>query len=402
MKDIHLTKRGNSWTALNTFTNVPLGTSARQSKTFGKKMGITTEQQALVAAHKWIKETQADFDNNFDSKSRDYTFKEFYEKEWLKVNQHPTATTERYISALNNPVLKPIMKVKLVQINFKFLFQFFSNLATKKIRNRRTKKMQYPKFDYLNNYKKAISTVLKLAMQYQIISFNPTLQLDLKKMMTQEAKNESTVRSDRRDAYEIDELHIILEQIKKKDQQFYRMCFIMAATGMRPGELAALDLNTSIDFRENFLTINKALTFTKAEKVHAKTTKNETVRMIYFNESVRDILITQIIYINSRNKINNINQVEHFWLFSHGNNTPYKVDGLGKKWTKMLAGLNVHKYEFYSLRHTFASQMLKNGFDAAVISSHTGHKIETFFRYYVHPLESEQKRLGAFDMFNTK
>lgn len=400
MNDFNLSKRGDGWLLLHTFTTIT--GPKRRSKTLGKKLGITSKQQATAAAYKWIEETQADYDKNNDPNTKNFTFKQFYTQEWLKVNQHPNATYERYISALNNPALKPVLNTKLTQINFKFMHSFFTDLAHKKVKNRKTKKMQYPKFDYLNNYKKAISNVLNLAIKYQLIDLNPTLHINLREYLTTEAKNESTTRAVNRDAYEINELNIIMSHIAEVDPSFQRMCKIMVSLGLRPGELAALDLKDSIDFRNSSITINKAITYTKKDGVHAKSTKTGNNRIIFFNQDVQKILIAQIIYINGRNKITDINLVQHFWLFSHSNNTPYKPAWLGKKWTKMLDGLNVHKYDFYALRHTFASQMLNNGFDAAVIASHMGHSIETFFRYYVHPLESEQKKLGVFNMFEPK
>ena len=162
-------------------------------------------------------------------------------------------------------------------------------------------------------------------------------------------------------------------------------------TGIRVGELAALkwsDIdfeNKKIYVRKNIVTIyDYEDTERKTRKVNlqasTKTSEGRTIPLIKSAEDILNSIKSKYQEINLDGFIiNNSDKMVH-------------VDTLSDSYTNIAKSAGIENpLGIHTLRHTFASLLIKKGVDIKIVSDILGHKDVSFtYNVYVHILE-EQK-----------
>ena len=135
--------------------------------------------------------------------------------------------------------------------------------------------------------------------------------------------------------------------------------FLMASTGMRPGEIIALKWN-DINFVKKFIQVNK--TVVRGNEGDVKT--HSSNRFV-------DMLPQAELYLKRQL---NLTGNQEFVFLSSFHKQFYSHDIIGVNFKKILKKSGVEARKLYNLRHTFASQMISKGADIVWVSKMLGHK----------------------------
>lgn len=194
-----------------------------------------------------------------------------------------------------------------------------------------------------------------------------------------------------------DEIKIFKEQAVSKyktggDRYIYGLPIsLIIYTGLRCGELSALKWS-DIDFKNKKIYVRKNIITTydyedtekKSRKVNMQTsTKTSEGRIIPLIKSAEDILN------NIKSKYQEIN-FDGFIV--NNSDKMIHVDTISNSYTNIAKSAGIENpLGIHTLRHTFASLLIKKGVDIKIVSDILGHKDVSFtYNIYVHILE-EQK-----------
>lgn len=279
-----------------------------------------------------------------------------YSQKWLDEYARPKLTQKTiqgYKDYLNNRILPEIGGVKLQNIKA-YTIQQFLNSLTNELSTCSIKK-----------YKALLSIMFNTAVKWQIIEFNPCVYIDLPKgtniKVTPVFLNNNEAK----------ELLTCLENEPLKYQIMVRLAL---QCGMRRSEILGLTWN-DIDFNNNTININKALSYIKGEGQIIKETKNKSSnRIIYANRDIIDL-------INKFSKISD-------YIFNKEH-----IDDVTKWFNRFLKRHNLKHMRFHDLRHTHATLLISNGVNMKVVSSRLGHSsINTTLNLYTHTLSEDDKK----------
>ena len=272
------------------------------------------------------------------------------------------STFQRYESLYRNYIKESeIAGNKLINIKTIHLQKFYNNLSKKGY--------SYSQINTLN-------TVLKVFFNWCIdndyILKNPCTKVNIKGNKNEIIKNE-------RKEVEIlseTEINIIKEYLKGTD---FELLFLLdLATGLRQGELLALDWK-HINLEDNTLKVERSV-----KEVYVYDNENaKHIETIFQTpktlNSFRTVPIPSTM-INILSKIKNKKGL----LFSDSNGNPLKGKNISAKWTKILKECNIPHKKFHSIRHTYASMLLSKGVDIETVAELMGHSAISITQIYLH------------------
>jgi integrase len=213
------------------------------------------------------------------------------------------------------------------------------------------------------------------------------LQLAVLRTMLQEAVNEGILtvnpvmklgkfyRSARRikekiDPFTIDELHLIEAKCLEKFPDYYPFILCMARTGMRIGEVTALQW-IDIDFSKNYIIVRRNI----PHHGQVETTKTEaSQRRVDMSPELAEVLRQ----LRTERKKEALASGSAFdmedWIFRTDAGTPvHYTNFLRRVWHRVLDLALVRRRTPHDCRHTWASHMLASGADLAYVSAQLGH-----------------------------
>lgn len=208
---------------------------------------------------------------------------------------------------------------------------------------------------------------------------NPCLKIEIKgnksEIIKRKKENKIEILSE-------DEIEKIKEYIK--GTEFELLFLLDLSTGLREGELLALTWN-DIDLTKKTLRIEKSI-----KEVYVYDDKNnrhiETIVQVPKTmTSFRTIPIPSTI-ISKLKKVKNKNGI----IFHDENMNYLKAKNVSYKWKKVLKDCNIPHKKFHSIRHTYASTLLKNGVDIQTVAELMGHSAIAITQIYLHST-SDQK-----------
>lgn len=160
------------------------------------------------------------------------------------------------------------------------------------------------------------------------------------------------------------------------------VCFY---TGIRIGELCALDLNRDIDLKRGVISIQHTLYRVKSENGNKKTElKISTPKS---ESSIRDIPLPKFLI----EKLSKIENGSGFLIQKNGKFIEPNV--YARRYKKILAELDIPYRKFHATRHTFATRALEIGMDIKTLSEILGHSSPTItLNLYSHSLPEHKKK----------
>jgi len=197
---------------------------------------------------------------------------------------------------------------------------------------------------------------------------------------------------------ERDELKRMTEQLLEAGyEEIARMALIQTYTGMRHGELIALDYDKHIDFKEKTITIER--TWYHRKKVF-QTPKSGKTRTIHFNKETEQLLREQIQFSKLKTLQRGLDKNKRL-LFINYHNDPFTNNYTNELLNRYvdIPGKRVTTHIF---RHTFITLMIEQGVELSLIAKHVGHSntdmIQKVYAHFTNKMDDDLK--SAVDNFS--
>ncbi len=171
-----------------------------------------------------------------------------------------------------------------------------------------------------------------------------------------------------------------IKTLKKhlKGSDFELLFLLDLATGLRQGELLALDWE-HIDLKNKTIKIERSV-----KEVYIYDNENtKHIETIFQTPKTANSFRTVPIPNALIDILNNIENKEGL-LFKDKDGKPLKGKNVSTKWSKILKECNVPHKKFHSIRHTYASMLLSKGVDIETVAELMGHSAISITQIYLH------------------
>ncbi len=170
--------------------------------------------------------------------------------------------------------------------------------------------------------------------------------------------------------------------IQAYEDGFYEMFLLDLSTGMRHGELIALQWD-DVDLKQNTISLTKQVKYLKGELKIIPPKTQASNRTITIPSQLSDVLAEYKAKSSSK------------WLFPSpvkAEDVPRDPSAVRKIFSKILERAQCQHVPFHALRHTFASNSFHYGMDVKMLANAIGHQsVETTMNVYAHATEEMQR-----------
>lgn len=304
---------------------------------------------------------------------------------YAKPNLSPN-TKERYKSLLNLYILPALGHLKLEQIEPKHLVKFYNMLQEDGIRH--DNKPGGLSARTITHCYKLLSAILETAIQWQYLTVNPTRRVKPPKIEQKQL-----------DCYTEEQVIKIMQCLSQEDIQHQAIINLAIATGMRRGELMALEWE-DIDWENKTIEISKSVNTINGIRV-TKSPKNGKFRTITVPDRVLKILKEH----KKQKGVARLNLGAEWQgaktVFTDNLGNPMYPEHISKYWQRFTKRNNLPYIRFHSLRHTSATLLIAQGVHAKTISSRLGHSdISITMDIYGHALErADREAANKLDIY---
>ena len=329
----------------------------RKAKKIGRDKRLAVDVAKKIEAKLILGEMNLDKPDNKAPKFVEYA------TTWIDVTVPATckpSTVSSYKGLLDNHILslfgpKPVNEINRLMVKNFLMGKYKSGHASSTV----------------GHMKSAISGVLNLAVDDEVIPANPTHRIG--KVFRVKHIKDNTNPLDR------DELSILLETFAVHFPNHYPLALLLARTGMRLGEAMALKW-TDIDFHGRFINVEKGFSRGKIE-----TPKSGKSRRVDMSKQLANILSE----LKHRRKIETVkkgwkNMPE--WVFVSSLGTFLDINNWRRRiFDKALEKAGLRKVRIHDLRHTFASLLIQADESLVYVRDQLGHhSIRVTVDYYGH------------------
>lgn len=244
--------------------------------------------------------------------------------------------------------------VKSIDLSFRMFEEYVDNPIISDIDNRQAEKFLlfiHRRAKYAAElYYRTLKASFNKAIQWGYLEVNPFNKIKLPKSVT---RNPIYIDDD--------ELNLILDST---DNQVMKDIFTTAFyTGLRLSELINLKWG-SIDFKNNFILVKNTDEFI---------TKNKKERIIPMHQIIIEIM--NRLKLESKSK----------YIFTNKNHYKYNDDYISKKFKSSVRNSGLSEaIHFHSLRHSFASNLVRKGVSLYVVKEILGHEDISTTQIYAH------------------
>ena len=299
---------------------------------------------------------------------------------WYENHSKPKirpTTQETYESRIRLHIIPEIGDIPLNKLTQNDLQQFYGRLK-KSGRKRFTDKYGEGLSDRMVRMCHATCrSALEKAVQDGLIRVNPAIGCKLPPKKAREMQ-----------VLTREELQRFL--IQAKFEGYYEVFLLDLATGLRRGELMALQWD-DLDFETGVLTISKQVSLVRGKIVMSVPKTKSSIRKLVLPPAVVQVLKEYRESNHSR------------WMFPSPvlEDLPLNPGSVYDRLQLILEHANCKQVRFHDLRHTFATLALQNGVDVKTVSSMLGHFDAGFtLRTYTHVTrqmqESAAEKMGNF------
>ena len=277
------------------------------------------------------------------------------------------STFQRYEGLYRN-YIKPsnIAGLKIINITLIQMQKFFNDLS---------ENHSYSQLNYLNTF---LKTFFYWCIDCGYIIKNPCCKVEIhgNKNKISEKKHNIEILTE-------EEIRKIKEYIKDSDMEL--LILLDFATGLRQGELLALDWNC-IDLNKQTIEVKRSI---KEVYVYESENKKHIETMFQIPKtpsSYRKVPIPKSILL----KLKRIEKKQGL-LFHDENGNPLRAKNVYYQWIKILKKCDISHRKFHSIRHTYASMLLKNGIDIETVAELMGHSAISITQIYLHSTGTQKK-----------
>ena len=184
----------------------------------------------------------------------------------------------------------------------------------------------------------------------------------------------------------INEVTEILEIARTKYKITHYTCLsLLFLTGMRVGELRALQWETDIDFENNLIHINKT-----KDRFGSRSPKTKnSYRKFPMNESIKTILLDYQKWYEEIMETCKFRNPEGHVIIT------YAGEPIGERYLKRIIDLicereNTTYFTPHFLRHTFVTIQLSNNIPVSTVAALVGDTPETIYKVYAHSFAKDE------------
>lgn len=346
----------------------------------------TSKRDAENKKRKWVNENALGKDH---VNSKASLSQSMYKWVWeiLKVSNIRESTFERYEGIYRNYVEDTELgKMILENIQRFHIQEYYTSLHEKG-----------KSYSQIENAHKLINMFFKYANIEGYLIRNVCEGIELSQYKEEETIDELDSIFDEGKHIEMfnnDEIPIVLDSIK--NEKIKIMAKFALGTGLRQGEILALKEN---DIKDMIVRVTKSVRSVKVfdknknYKYEVKITRpknNSSIRQVPIPDKLkRDLAKLKRIRNEEKLKLGELYEDNNL-LFPSNVGTYIDSKNLLNTWRRTFNNINVPYRKFHALRHTYATQLLKNKVDLLTVSKLLGHSSIKTTEIYAHVLENEK------------
>ncbi|MEK4267027.1 site-specific integrase [Bacillus sp. FSL W8-0940] len=361
------TKTGYKW-----LFKIGVGTDPKTGKRkTTTRRGFKTKKEAAAAAAEFQKE----IDNNNLVVRNEITFEDVF-KEWWAVHLKTIkdSTQASKVSKFNKHILEKFGKMKIKSITKAYCQKVINRIAED--------------IDSVQDIKIQANLVFKYALRMDYITTNPMEYVVIPKNEKEFLSSEE----DTRNYWEKDEIKLFLEKVREQlPHQDYVMFYILIFTGMRKGELLALEWK-DVDLIERTINIKQTLFFKDGKEIFQTTKKYHSKRVVSIDDHTAQILKkwrTQQKELLLSNGITS----EAKYVLIRDDMRPLRLAYPNDVLNRMIAKNKLHRITVHGLRHSHASVLFEAGASLKEVQARLGHKeIQTTMNIYTHVTKTAKEK----------
>lgn len=250
--------------------------------------------------------------------STNMTLEGFYPewKEKYAVDHYGEKTLKETEKIIEKRILPAFGSSKMVDIKKIHVVDYFSDL--KKDGKRLDGKKGKLSPSTLDNIYKAFNSIMKVAVEWELIPSNPCASVKL-----------PPIKHKKADVYTVEETKKLFDLLEKEDPIWQLIVQSAAVLGAREVEIAALE-GKHLDFTDNSITIEQAFVVIEGKGLVLKSTKTDQTRKISVPaDLMRALKKLRLIKLEQQMEMKNLWKWEdHLFLFSDEYGQPYRPDSI--------------------------------------------------------------------------
>lgn len=344
----------------------------------------TSKRSAENKKEQWLRDNFLGIDhvNTKDSLSRS-----MYNWIWdiVKVSGIKATSFERYEGIYRNYVEnEEIGHLRLEDIQKVTIQRYYTSLHNKG-----------KSYSQIRNAHKLINMFFRYAVTEGFILRNPCAGISLeqyKEVETVEDLDKFFEDEGEYETFSENEIKVLLDGIIN-DKLRILVKFALG-TGLRQGEILALRKS---DIKGSIVQVTKTIALTKTyedpdnysyETLITRPKTDKSIRRVPIPTSLKkDLAELNTIRIEEKFKLGELYKDNNL-LFPSETGTNIDSRNLQRSWRRSFNNLDIPYKKFHALRHTYATQLLKNGADLITVSRLLGHGSIQTTEIYAHVLES--------------
>ena len=281
-----------------------------------------------------------------------------YSKRWLKFIEsqckgrepkYKLSTLEEYEGILRLHVLPTLKDCEIDNIN------------KARVRDHLISKLNTLSKRRVESIMSVMSNVFELALEDDVIDANPTSKIS-KRLFSKNGYKKKPI--EKTEIFTPDELNHLLEVCKDNYKEYYLFNFMAARTGMRLGELLALQW-VDIDFNSKYIWVKRS--YRRGRTTNTKTGKSRKTDMSDQLAEILEALLTE----QKREALKQGTGEVTGLIFDYGRLNRERF--IQRQYKRILKKAGLRYIKFHGLRNAFCAHLLSKGVSPYYVSQQAGH-----------------------------